>query len=503
VVEPYEVLLDALMTADGTFVSEAVVELHNFGEEPLNILGYAMDDPSGTFTVTGPGASVLQPGDATTLVIGFHPTDFEVREAQLKIATTDPGQFEVSAWATGQTRGPQLELSPVSCEQSMVPAGCSSTCSVLLSNPGTESLRIDSLQLEGSELSLISQQSSAGLADTPDIQSGFPWYLGPGRSMALTVEFAPTQATPEGSQLHLKTNAALSKEISIDLPFSSTGPENITERHSIEGGVLDILVLPRVDSSSTGPLIDALESFMAGLPDWLDILDVAGADWRMSFQISDDGCIASPTTWAASGMSRSTALWNLNQQFYIGIPGLLSSAAFTRAEQAVAPTATMPGGCNAGWKRNNARLALVGISDTAEGSAATWQDHVLVLEQLAAADVEVYAFAGDIPSTCSDVEPGTGWVEATAGTGGMFYSICEDISSNLENMARALVDNRSQLGLSGVPIPSTLRLEFNGALVESGWHYIETSNSISFDKGHEPVYGSQAVVEFEAEPVCP
>jgi hypothetical protein len=96
--------------------------------------------------------------------------------------------------------------------------------------------------------------------------------------------------------------------------------------------------------------------------------------------------------------------------------------------------------------------------------------------------VRVSAIAGPVPSGCASADPGTGYAEAVAATGGVFLSICSNWASpsNLALLAEASV-NQDTYVLTRTPVPATIEVFHNGTLRSaSDWTYDASANSVTF-----------------------
>lgn len=83
-------------------------------------------------------------------------------------------------------------------------------------------------------------------------------------------------------------------------------------------------------------------------------------------------------------------------------------------------------------------------------------------------------------------------------TGGVKGNLCGNFATELELISNRIVSLSTQFYLNGNPIPSSIKVFVNGALVPAaGWSYNATSNSIMFQAGYTPPQDSTIQVTFD------
>lgn len=487
-----ELVFDALINADGTFGQDQVLSIRNDGGQPLQILGWSIEElpavsggsPGPVFSASEPGTRLLEPGDATTLVLSFAPLDTQPREALLRIATTDPKQMEQHVRLRGEARGPKLMVDHQSCSMEAVPAGCSRSCTVMVRNRGKAELRVDSLQLDGQAVSL------APVAP-------LPWYIAPGGELPIQLSFSPEEAVEHPIGISLQSNDPVQPHSLAELPASSPGKLYANESSLLTGGEVDILVAATADE----PMRDHLEDFLSAAPDLLDLLETAGADFHLAVVEQDGGCIVGAAP-AVVPDSRAVQLDLLEQMLLEPVAGSQSRSGLLLSTLALSSLNTDPGGCNYGFRRSGVPFALVGLTDGPEASGVPWQQHLTLLQKLADAPLTVHAFAGEVPSACSDIAAGLGWFEATIATGGSFHSLCEPVATGMEGLVAAILPDRSVVEMEGTPVPASLEVVVDGREVVGGWRYDADSNAVVFDTDQAPHFGSMIDLSYQVAPAC-
>jgi hypothetical protein len=487
-----ELVFDALINADGIFGQDQVLSIRNDGGQPLQILGWAIEDQqtlSGgagvtVFSASEPGTRLLEPGDATTLVLSFDPVDTQPREALLRVATTDPDQMEKRVYLRGEARGPKLAVDVQNCLMEEVPAGCSRSCTVMVRNRGKAELRVDSLQLDGEAVALAQVDP-------------LPWYIAPGGEMPVQLSFSPEDWVQEQVGISLQSNDPIQPDSLAQLPASSPGKLYAGESSLLTGGEVDILVAATADE----PMRDHLQDFLAAAPDLLDLLETAGADFHLAVVEEDSGCIVGTAT-AVVPDTRAAQLDLLEQMLLEPLVGSQTRSGLLLSTLAMSARSTDPGGCNYGFRRTGVPLAVVGLTDGPETSGVPWQQHLTNLQKLADAPLSVHAFAGEVPSACSNIAAGLGWFDATIATGGTFHSLCESSATGIEGLVAGILPDRSVLEMEGTPVPSSLEVVVDGREVIGGWRYDADSNAVVFDTDQAPRFGSMIDLSYQVAPVC-
>jgi hypothetical protein len=195
--------------------------------------------------------------------------------------------------------------------------------------------------------------------------------------------------------------------------------------------------------------------------------------------------------------------------------GSYTESLLTEARNAIENTDA--GDCNAGFIRPDAMLHIVLVSDEPEQSeyfpaGETWQDLAdqIIAKRGTAGMVRISSIVGDVPDGCesggwfgSDAAAGTGYVDATNYTNGVFLSICADwaSSNNLQLLAEASV-LLDAYPLDYAAIESSIEVMVNGYPVNANyWHYEATTQAVHFDS-NPPSEGSSVVITYLPIGVC-
>ena len=205
----------------------------------------------------------------------------------------------------------------------------------------------------------------------------------------------------------------------------------------------------------------------------------------------DDGCINGYQPYIDNTMSLSdqedlfdTMLCETPQGQYCNY-GSNTERAFMLLEAAVKTANIGSGGCNEDFYREDATLALIGVSDEPEQSVNPYTYYVSLFQSLKddSDDVVMHAIGGDYPQGCGGNQAYTGMYEATVATGGLFLSICAtDFGSHLEELAEGSTTDLTSFELSDYPVEETIEVVVNGFTTTTGWSYNAVDNSIDFEQ---------------------
>lgn len=162
---------------------------------------------------------------------------------------------------------------------------------------------------------------------------------------------------------------------------------------------------------------------------------------------------------------------------------------------------SVPGGCNDGFIRDDARLHVIFISDEDDNSPGWdsgdpnyWQAYVDAI-YARKGDPDLLRFSGVVgptPDGCDGAEPGWGYADAIAAWGGTLLSICDDWDTQVQMLVDTTLEY-STFHLSHWPDPTSLEVFVNGDAVSSGWSYDRNSNSVVFSS-EAPVSGDEVEI---------
>ncbi len=173
-----------------------------------------------------------------------------------------------------------------------------------------------------------------------------------------------------------------------------------------------------------------------------------------------------------------------------------------------APGTPWPSDGNAGFLRDDARLALLAVSDADDDNDAInpppVSEMVGKLVQLKKGALDLISFAGIVGlRMCNSVEQvGTRYMEIAKQMNGKLYDICDlnNFGAMLDDALGTLLLPLTSFELSAVPRdPAQISVTVNGAPA-TGFRYDPASNRIVFPQSAAPPPGSHITASFE--PTC-
>lgn len=265
-----------------------------------------------------------------------------------------------------------------------------------------------------------------------------------------------------------------------EAPFQSS-PENtleIVEQWNLAlQSQVDIIVFGDTSGSMQTELITLGEE-MSG---FLEQLALYTDNWQLIAVTGPDGCgvggVIEPMT---------PNYIDLFAQGIITPPGedLVDEWGLYNVQQAI--DKSVFGQCNEGFLREKSRLHVIFISDEEDNSPG-WDGHEEYWRNyyedilLRKKDRTKLIFSGIIgpPEGCYDVEPGNGYSQLIAESGGESLSICDPWQQDINRLVEATVAYPI-FTLSETPIVDTIDVHINAVYRAHDWGYNPEQNTIVF-----------------------
>lgn len=221
-----------------------------------------------------------------------------------------------------------------------------------------------------------------------------------------------------------------------------------------------------------------VETFEDGFPAFLDTLDALKVDYQIAVVMDNNGCVFGDDPFLSASMDRDTQLEIFAQQ----IDGHELAHGLVVAMEATKEDNSATGGCNEGLVREHARLAVMGYTFVGENHPDLgWSATIapIIARKTDPDDVKIHGIVEDLRNGC-----GWGshsyWSEAVDTTGGVWYSICEDVPASLQKIAPLLAEANQDYVLANIPIPETITVTLNGTPLYD-WDYNTTDNFVHLE----------------------
>lgn len=475
---------------------DAVVTVRNDCEGDLEIYGLALDADAEAFSLGRLGAVLLSQGESTTFDVRFDPQTAREWSSRALLDTNDPELPQAGVELVGTGIAPVIQVTPQVYDFGTPYIGCGDRNLVEIRNAGNADLLVEEIEFAATSVDFV--------YDPDEATNGLlPWTLTPGSAATVFVDYLGLDAFADEAFLTVTSNdpftpQALARSSGAALYY---GANHDSFEQSLQAATDILFTLDR-----SGSMYDDNEAVIANFDSFLNTLVDLDADYQVAVIVNDDGCVVGPQNYIDSSFSASAAESTFATMADIdGNYGYYTEAGFALADAALSAANTGPGGCNFGLLRNEAVLSIVHVSDEVEQSPHDPNYYVQRFRGLKGNDDDLVmnAVAGDYPGGCSTADPGEGYYQATAATGGLFLSICsDDWGTNLEELAERSVTLRSSFRLTDPAVASTLEVSVNGARTTTGWTFNPFFNSVNFDRAHVPAGGSTVEVSYQILPQC-
>lgn len=423
----------------------------------LHVSGITLDDAVGSFTIlTSDLEPVLEVGETATIEVDFSPLKAK-NSATITVASDDETQPKVTVDLLGEGAVPELQIDPNPLDFGETYLGCDKSNEITLTNVGSGILTITSLEETGDAFLLLNE---------PDL----PLDLAAGESAKLDAIFIPAEETKYTGALTVESNEPKGVQVAQHSGKGVYAPA-ITDSWTVPTDPpTDILFF--VDQS--GSMDDNARALAANFTSFIGAISNYTTDWHVMVVNDDDGCNNSGilTSGTADYQGKFEAA-------VVKGGGIWTEAGLTVTSKAV--DLTDAGECNDHFMRSSALLHIIMVSDEAEQSTKTWDHYVnqIIAKKGDPALVKLSSIAGDYPNGCGTADPGTGYYEASAATGGEFLSICSNWSNNVNVLANASI-TQDRFTLTQTAAPSTIKVEVNGNRRNSNWTYDSINNVVLF-----------------------
>lgn len=178
----------------GSASDPVVVTVTNQGEGVLTLGRVGLSSEMGPFTLTEPGEGVLDPGGSTDFLVTFAPDAPGEFSGAIDIESNDDDQPLVSVLLSGSSEAPDITVDPAAWDFGTLDYAATASVDVTVRNDGNADLEI---------ASIVYTTTSAELGMRP---VDAPLTLAPGESIVVTVDYAPTDGSPDEGYFTVYSN---------------------------------------------------------------------------------------------------------------------------------------------------------------------------------------------------------------------------------------------------------------------------------------------------------
>ena len=493
-VNPASITFPSLDASSGLNATEVVI-VSNVGDADLHISDIYLSDDTGPFSFSAISSPLIPPSGTAQFAVTFAPDTAANNIGSVLIESDDPDRPVVEIPLTGIGIAPIIDITPSAYDFGTLYVGCDSEQLLTITNVGTAELIISNFNFStaSSDLTFDSLETTHGT---------LPWSIQPNQSMDISVNYNPYDEVLDQAFLTVTSNDPYTPDVLVTQNGNGEifGEGQDQFEQPIKGAT-DILFA--VDRSCS--MDEDITNVQNNFGTFINTLADMDADYHVAATVEDDGCINGPDLFIDNNFSAADATSTITTMINLGgMYGNNTERAFMLLEECVAQSVSS-NGCNNGLIRDDAKLALVGISDEVEQSngyssnSNYWQTYVTLFQSLKTNpdDLVIHAIGGDAGTGCGNNDPYTGMIEAANATGGLFLSLCAtDWGAHLEALAEGSAADLSSFELNDYPVPETISVKINSQTVTVGWEYNPSTNSIDFDPDYIPEGGSTIDVDY-------
>ncbi|MCK6549217.1 choice-of-anchor D domain-containing protein [Myxococcota bacterium] len=485
----------------------------------------------------------ISPGNTATIDVTFSPTGPAMNLLGLYGSLTNYVNFTMSgpglmqtAWSIGITATPTvptidvipdaIDFGLVTWERPQAPdmrSSCGSTTrNVNIYNSGNGALDIMSIAIDATSdpVFLITRVTMNG---TPQ-NAPYAFSIAPGDAASVELRFFPSRINPSNHQgLLVIENSVTGMNTPVTVPLTGGGTPNTQQTDTfsqLADNKIDILWV--VDDS--GSMSEEQTSLGNNFQNFISYADTIGADYQVGVTTTEINDAVSGKLWACNGFNPIIRSSDANrvQAFQCAAevtsppngnrrpnPGGSDEAEAGLQAARIALSPPVRDMENAGFLRDDARLAVIIVSDEEDqspGSINLYVDFFRNVKGFANPQlVSVSAIAGDVPGGCATAEAGARYYDAAQQLGGQFGSICSaSWNTLLQNIGLGVFALRTAWTLSRPADPASITVRVNGNAVPgnatNGWTFDSTTNTITFHGSAVPPAGASVSVQYGA--VC-
>ncbi len=494
------------------------VTLRNTGTEACYMASMQLAPGSdGAFSAAPAQNGVLEPGKKATLVVRFKPPE--------------EGAFSglAEAWVNHPTQGhPLVQLrgeGVVGCF-AVQPTTVDFGLNKLSCGPRTRELMAVNSCIGPVQVRQVMFDADAGEFSV-DGGGNAPWTLAGQSARALTATYAPVD---EGSDTAaLRFTLADGAVYTVGMVGMGVTKAEQTDRFFQESQAkVDVLFV--VDNS--GSMMEEQQSLGQNFAAFLSAADGAAVDYRIG--VTTTGLDPSPGGWsecpggaqggengrlfpvdgsrpriitpktpdAARVFADNTrvGVCHWNEQ---GLEAAYRALADPLLYNDDDPRTPQPNDGNGGFLREDARLAIIFVSDEEDFSAqpvSFYETYLLALKGNDRSKLSVNAIVGPADlSTCpTSSSSGTRYAQLADAAGGVVESICTpNWASSLEKLSDSTFGANRKFPLSQTPLDGgDIVVHVDGVPMTSGWKYDARDNAIFFERAAVPSAGSLVEVTY-------
>ena len=440
----------------------------------------------------------LQPGEGVQIDVYYEPETYESNGGLIEVVSNDDESPQIEVLVIGKGDAPVMTVEPISFDYGTISMGCDNEERITIRNDGNLPLTVDSIsQMVTQPADIIME---FGSLPPP------PWVLDPNQEIDFLVSYIPSDVGLDESAITVTSDDPETPEVQV-----VQGGDGVIEQYATqeyiqeEIPILDIVFV--IDNSgSMGIFQGELSSQMTS---FLNVFLSTGADFHLGFITTDRGYLqCSGVICWISNSSANPVDWAQGVISQISTGGSAFEKGIEMAKKFFENTDYDTGGApGTPFWRDDSTTVVIYVSDEPDFSIGSWTAYTGFFDTLKP-DVNMmkhFAVIGDHPTGCGfqwntiwrNIAFGSGYWDMTQRYSGEWYSICStDWGNQMQDLANT-VTTRTRFPLDASdPIEDSIIVKINGQIVNSGWTYDPSSNSIVFQEGYIPEPTQTITIEY-------
>lgn len=496
--------------------------------------------PANEFTVAPFGAlpAVIGPGTTGTLDVTFSPRSAATNpfgfygplSNYIDFTVAGPGLTQ-TMWSIGINARPtvptidvlpdSVDFGVITWENPRAPdnrSSCGSeTRQVRIYNSGNGNLDITAIRIDQTSDPVF--LVTAVMNGNSPVQAPYAMTIAPGANATVELRFYPTRIMPAVHTGLLVIENNVTTESTVPLRGEGTSNAQQTDVfNQLADNKVDVLWV--VDDSCS--MSEEQQSLASNFQGFINYADSLGVDYQVGVITTEINDAPAGKLWACNGFNTiiRSADANRVQAFQCAAnvtsppggnrrPNPMGSDEAEAGLQAARLALDVPirDAENAGFLRDDARLAVIVVSDEEDqspGSVNLYVDFFRNIKGFRNPQLtSVSAIAGDVPNGCATAAAGNRYNDAVQQLNGQYGSVCSSSwSSMLQNIGLGVFALRQSWSLSRPADPNTITVRVNNMNVPqgatNGWTFDATANSVNFNGNAVPPPGARIEVRYGA-----
>jgi hypothetical protein len=427
---------------------------------------------------------VIPAGGWRQIEVGYTPKTFEHNEGYIDIYLEGDEVASESVWLSGNGDAPVINVMPADHDFGAPLLGCVVTKEILIQNDGNVDLIVTSVDIMASVPAEITIDFGT--------LSEFPWSIPPAGRVAFFANYVPLDEEPDTTLFDITSSDPKTPFYGAFTEGAAVISNEVIERWIQETKIIVDIIWIVDNSGSMMPFQNLLGLNMA---DFMTVFLSYSPDFQMAFITTDSPIFVAAPIDGRTHLPIDNAIATIDS---IGAAGSGWEKGLQMLEDCM-----LSSECT-NWMRPDAKLIAIFLSDEPDHSNRTPISFINSFDALKPDMFVPFAIIGDPPHGCPaqtgwNTQAGWGYYDVVQHYASQWFSICDgDWGAQLESLAQTIsVKTIFELD-SADPHEDTVRVWINGQLMESGWSYDESINSVVFEFGEAPEPGDTIEIGYSS-----